>query len=145
MDLHVVHCTEEWKNMAYRNFRINIIFRILILLAMLTALSWSLVTAEYIRIAYLGVLIILLLLEFFYYVDRVNKDLNQFILSIIHDDYTSVFNARSRGRSFHRLYESMNDITKKFRAISKEKETRGQYLYSLIEQVRVGIISYEPT
>lgn len=38
----------------------------------------------------------------------------------------------------------MNDITLRFRALGREKETGGLYLNSLIEQVRVGIISYEP-
>ncbi|MCK5462457.1 MAG: hypothetical protein KAI95_05550 [Bacteroidales bacterium] len=137
--------TEEWRNMVFRNFRIQIIIRILILLASLAACSWSFADAQYLRAVYLGILVMLLLIEFFYYVDRMNKDINQFISSIFHEDYTSVFNARSKGRSFRLLYETMNDITLKYKTLSKEKETRGQYLYSLIEQVRVGIISYEPS
>jgi nitrogen fixation/metabolism regulation signal transduction histidine kinase len=131
--------------MTFKNFRLHIILRIIFLLAVLTALSWSVVKVEYIRIVYLGILAILLVLEFFHYMDKTNKDLNQFIVSIFHDDYTSVFDAAgSRGRSFQSLYSAMNDITQRFRTLSKEKETRGQYLYSLIEQVQVGIISYEP-
>ena len=130
--------------MAFKNYRLNIIIRISILLAGLIVLSWSLVHAEYLKSVYLGLLIIFLAGELFYYTDRVNRDLNQFMMSIFHDDFTTSFDQGSKGRSFRNLYHTMNEITEKFRALSKEKETRGQYLVSLVEQVRVGIISFEP-
>ncbi|MCK4748934.1 MAG: ATP-binding protein, partial [Bacteroidales bacterium] len=113
-------------------------------MAVIIAFAWFIVRSEPIRAVYTGVLILLLALEFFIYTDRLNRDLNQFFMSILHDDYTSVFRERSRGKSFRQLYSTLNDITLKFRSISKEKEMRGQYLFSLIEQVKVGIISFEP-
>ncbi len=130
--------------MVYKNFRINIIIRIIILFAALSACALFIVQSEYIRLVYLLILVVLLLVELFYYIDRVNKDLSQFLISVLHDDYTLAFKEQGRGRSFRGLYKAMNDISLKLKALSKEKETRNQYLFSLIEQVKVGIISYEP-
>jgi nitrogen fixation/metabolism regulation signal transduction histidine kinase len=131
--------------MVYRNFRLNIIVRIIILLGGLTACSLFIVRAEYIRLVYLAILVVLLVVELFIYIDRINRDLSQFLISVLYDDYTLVFRERGRGRTFRGLYKAMNDISLKLKSLSKEKETRSQYLFSLIEQVRVGIISYEPS
>jgi two-component system nitrogen regulation sensor histidine kinase NtrY len=129
--------------MVFKNFRVNIILRILALMCAITAFAWFIVQGEAIRAVYLGMFILILAVEFFVYTDRLNRDLNQFFISIFHDDYTSVFGEWVRGRSFRQLYRIMNDITRKFNSLSKEKETRGQYFFSLIDQVKVGIISFE--
>jgi two-component system nitrogen regulation sensor histidine kinase NtrY len=131
--------------MVYKNFRLNIILRIIILLAALSAIALFIVQAEYIRLVYMAIFVVLLILELFHYIDRVNRDLAQFLISVLYDEYTLAFKEQGRGRSFRALYKSMNDISLKLKTLSKEKETRSQYLLSLIEQVKVGIISYEPS
>ncbi len=131
--------------MGYKNFRLNIIIRIILLFAAITACALFIVQAEYIRLVYLAILVILLVVELFYYIDRVNTDLSQFLISVLHDEYTLTFKEQGRGKSFRGLYKAMNDISLKLKTLSKEKETRNQYLFSLIEQVKVGIISYEPS
>jgi len=131
--------------MVYKNFRLNIIIRIILLVATITACALFIVQAEYVRLVYLALLVILLLVELFYYIDRINRDLSQFLISVLHDEYTLAFKEKGRGKSFRGLYKSMNDISIKLKTLSKEKETRNQYLFSLIEQVKVGIISYEPS
>ena len=130
--------------MVFKNFRLNVIARILALMLAISAFAWFMVQSEFIRVFYTGILILLLAMEFIFYADRLNRDLNQFFISIFHDDFTSTFSVPGRGRSFRQLYGSMNDITRKFKTLSKEKEMRGQYLFSLIDQVKVGIISFEP-
>lgn len=130
--------------MGFRNFRLNIIIRVLVLLAALTACAVFIATSEPIRATYTGLLVLILIIEYFYYTDKLNRDLNQFFVSILHDDFTSVFRERGKGRSFRGLYETLDEITMRFRVLSKEKEMRGQYLHSLIDQVKVGIISFEP-
>ena len=131
--------------MVYKNFRWNIIIRIIMLFAAITACALFIVQAEYVRLVYLAILVILLVVEMFYYIDRINKDLSQFLISVLHDEYTLTFKERGRGKSFRGLYKAMNDISLKLKTLSKEKESRNQYLFSLIEQVKVGIISYEPS
>jgi nitrogen fixation/metabolism regulation signal transduction histidine kinase len=129
--------------MGFRNYRINITIRILVLVVAISAFAWFIVQSEFIRVIYLGILIAGLIIEFFYYSDKVNRDLNQFLSSILHDDFTSRFREKGKGKSFLQLYQTLDRINQKFKSLSKEKETRSQYMFSLIEQVRVGIISFE--
>lgn len=131
--------------MGFKNFRLNIIIRIILLFAAITACAIFIAQARYIRLVYLAILVILMVVELFYYIDRINRDLSQFFISVLHDEYTLAFKERGKGKSYRGLYKAMNDISLKLKTLSKEKETRNQYLYSLIEQVRVGIISYEPS
>jgi two-component system nitrogen regulation sensor histidine kinase NtrY len=131
--------------MVYRNFRLNIIFRIIILLVALSACALFIVQAAWVRLAYLVIFVGLMVIELFHYMDRVNRDISQFLIAVLHDEFTLVFKEKGRGRSFRGLYRAMNDISRKLRTLSKEKETRSQYLFSLIEQVKVGILSYEPS
>jgi two-component system nitrogen regulation sensor histidine kinase NtrY len=131
--------------MVYKNFRLNIIFRIIILLLVLSAIAVFIVQAEYIRLVYLAILLVLLVAELFHYIDRVNRDLSQFLISVLYDEFTLSFKEQGRGKSFRGLYKAMNAISLKLKTLSKEKETRSLYLISLIEQVKVGIISYKPS
>ena len=108
--------------MGFKNFRLNIIIRIIVLILTISAFALFIVQSEPIRAVYIGILIVLLVLEFFYYSDKLNKDLNQFFISILHDDFTSVFKDRRKGNSFKELYGTLDEITLKFRALSTERK-----------------------
>jgi two-component system nitrogen regulation sensor histidine kinase NtrY len=129
--------------MVYHNFRINIIIRITLLFAVLVLLTYWLVDAHYLRSAYLGILTVLLLAELFIYIDRLNKNLTNFFTSVLADDFSVRLSDFRKGRSFKKLYEILNEINEKMKFLSKEKETRSQYLGSLIEQSGVGILSVD--
>ena len=116
--------------MIFKNFRYNIILRVVILFGCLVVLSIVLVNQQYIRAVYLSIAIIILLVEFFYYAEKTNRDLNQFISSILHDDFSASFSDFSKGKSYRSLYQSFNAINHKFRALTSEKETRSRYLHS---------------
>jgi two-component system, NtrC family, nitrogen regulation sensor histidine kinase NtrY len=58
-------------------------------------------------------------------------------------DFTTRFEASSRGKTFDELYEALNRITTLFKNISAEKEAQHRYLEMLVEHVRVGIISVD--
>jgi two-component system nitrogen regulation sensor histidine kinase NtrY len=129
--------------MVYRNFRINIVIRILLIFATLALMAYWLVGGHYLRSAYLGILIILLLAELFIYIDRLNRNLASFFTSILADDYSVRLSDFRKGHSFRKLYEILNAINEKMKFLSKEKETRSQYLGSLIDQSGVGILSLD--
>ena len=129
--------------MVYRNFRINIIIRIILIFAIMVLLTYWMVGGHYLRSAYTGVLIILLLAELFIYIDRLNRNLTSFFASLLADDYTVRLSDFRKGRSFRKLYETLNAINEKIKFLSKEKETRSQYLGSLIDQSGVGILSID--
>lgn len=127
-----------------RSFKLNIIVRLLLITSLLGLLVYFIfVTGQILRSVYLGVFILIAAGEFIWYVDRVNRDLNTFFLSLLQSDFTTTFNETAKGKSFNDLYSTFNQITKRFKALSSEKETQHVYLEALIEHVKVGIISYD--
>jgi len=137
------HSTGESKNMGFKKFKIQVIIRLaIIIIACGFLLSFLIIGEKYIRSFYLGIFVIIALIEFFYYIDRSNRDVANFFQSILNSDFTNVFNAAKKGKSFGYLYENMNKITKKFRELSMEKEIQYLYLQTLIEQANVGLLSF---
>ena len=128
--------------MVFRNFRLQVVVRVLLLTAALTLLVWCVLRGLYLRSAYIGFAVIVLIVEFVRYVDRINHEVKTFLLSISQHDFTSVFSEKGRGRSFDEMHQSLNNITGLFREISSQKEIQHRYLEMLVEHVRVGIISF---
>lgn len=127
-----------------KNFRFNIIIRILVLTLLLALLIYFLLVAEkYLRSVYMGVFLIIAIIEFVWYVDRSNRDFAAFLLALLQNDFTTTFSESNKGRSFNELHSVYNRITQKFKSISSEKEVQHIYLEALVEHVRVGILSYD--
>lgn len=127
-----------------KNFRYNIIFRVLLIALLLALLIYFLLVSEkYLRSAYFAIFLIVAIVEFIWYVDRTNRDFAAFLLALLQNDFTTTFSETAKGKSFNELHSAFNQITQKFKTISSEKEVQHIYLESLVEHVRVGILSYD--
>ncbi|MDB4285827.1 ATP-binding protein [bacterium] len=126
-----------------KNFRLNVIFRVLLLFVAVFAVVYCLLFTRMYVVTFLVSMVLLGLLgELIRYVDKTNRDLASFLLSIRHDDYSTTFTDSRAGRSFSELYESLNVITDKFQEIRAEKETSFQYLQTVVRHVNVGLICF---
>lgn len=129
--------------MASRNFKLHIFFRVIVLACSIsTFLYFLLVYVNYLRSAYLLVLIIAIIAEFLYYINKTNRDLSNFLTGILQNDYSTRFSEKGKGKSFNRLYQTLNRINQQFKKISSEKEAQFLYLETLVEHIKIGIISY---
>ena len=107
-------------------------------------LSYYLFIADkYIRCFYFGFFILALVFELFWYVDKRNRELSTFLSTLLNDDFSSGFRDYKKGKSFKSLYKAMNLITDKFHKISSDREMQFQYLNTLVDHVKVGILSYD--
>jgi two-component system nitrogen regulation sensor histidine kinase NtrY len=129
--------------MVFKNFRFQTILRVLILTACIILFAWCIVHERYLRSIYLGVAVIVILVEFVWYVDRFNRDVKMFMLSLLQRDFTTYYQQSSKGKSFDELYNTLNDISVAFQTISAEKETQHRYLEMLVEHIRVGVLSFD--
>lgn len=129
--------------MVFKNFRFQIILRVLILTAFVVAFAWCIVNERYLRSVYLGVGVIVVLIEFVWYVDRFNRDVKMFMVSLLQRDFTTNYQQTGKGKSFDELYQSLNEISRAFQTISAEKETQHRYLEMLVEHIRVGVLSFD--
>lgn len=129
--------------MVFKNFRLQIILRIIILTVSITLFSWCLVYAFYLRSIYVAIAVIILTIEFIWYVDRFNRDIKTFMLSLMQRDFTTHYKDAGKGKSFDGLYELLNRISGAFKKISAEKEIQFRYLEMLVEHVRISILSID--
>ncbi|HET7179281.1 MAG TPA: ATP-binding protein [Chryseosolibacter sp.] len=129
--------------MVSRNFRLQIVVRVLIIIIVCFLLAWSIVTTHYLRALYAGAALVIAVWEFLSHVDRLNRDFKSFLLSLLHNDFTVHFESSGRSKSFNELYEALNRITGAFKRVSADKEAQHRFLELLIEHLRVGVVSFD--
>lgn len=91
-----------------------------------------------------GIIIILQLTEIFRFVSQTNRKLTRFLESVKYSDFISGFASDNKlGRSFKDLNVAFNEVLEAFRKARSEKEEQGQYLNTVVQQVRTGILSFD--
>ena len=91
-----------------------------------------------------GFIIVLQLTEIFRFVSQTNRKLTRFLESVKYSDFISGFASDNKlGRSFKDLNIAFNEVLEAFRKARSEKEEQGQYLNTVVQQVRTGILSFD--
>ncbi len=128
--------------MTYKNFRINIVIRILLLAAANFLFFYSLNWDFRVTPVLIGVIIIFLVYSLIRYVDRTNRDLTSFLESIRFSEFTRTFKIEGMGASFDELNRAFNDVIDDFQKVRSEKEEHFHYLQSVVQNIDVSIIAY---
>lgn len=90
------------------------------------------------------VIIIIQLVDISRFVSQTNRKLTRFLESVKYSDFISGFTADNKlGKSFKDLNKAFNEVLEAFRKARSEKEEHWQYLNSVVQQVRTGILSYD--
>lgn len=132
-------------NFGFNDFRTRVILRV-VLLGITMALFLYMVTRPNMFFAALltGVIIILQLTEVFRFVSQTNRKLTRFLESVKYSDFISGFASDNKlGKSFKDLNIAFNEVLEAFRKARSEKEEQGQYLNTVVQQVRTGILSFD--
>lgn len=92
----------------------------------------------------MGVITIVQLGELFNFISQTNRKLTRFLDSVRYSDFTTGFTADNKlGKSFRELNIAFNEVFEAFRKTRAEKEEHLQYLNTIVQQVRTGIISFD--
>ncbi len=130
--------------MIYRNFRINIIIRIILLCATIFVFVYTWMNYKlFITPTLVGLFIVIQLYALYKYLDKTNRDLASFLESIRFSEFTRTFQVEGMGSSFDELSRAFNDVIKDFQAVRTEKEEHFQYLQSIVQNIDVSIIAYQ--
>src|SRR5688572_1630423 len=90
------------------------------------------------------VIVILQLTEIFRFISQTSRKLTRFLESVKYSDFISGFTSDNKlGKSFKDLNIAFNEVLEAFRKARSEKEEHWQYLNSVVQQVRTGILSYD--
>ncbi|MCF8225435.1 MAG: ATP-binding protein [Bacteroidales bacterium] len=129
--------------MVFKQFRVNVIIRVL-LLTLSFLLLFLLLNTKYIFTPALVIAaIIYQVWSLIRYVDRTNRELANFLESIRYSEFTRTFSINEAGSSFEALSEAFNDVMKDFQQIRSEAEEHFHYLQSIVQNIDVSILAYQ--
>jgi nitrogen fixation/metabolism regulation signal transduction histidine kinase len=131
--------------MAFNDFRFRIAFRVVLIGLTMSLFVFMLSRPNMLFAAGLTFLIIISqLIELYRFSSQTNRKLTRFLESVRYSDFISGFTSDNKlGRSFRELNEAFNEVLEAFRKARSEKEEHWQYLNTVVQQVRTGILSYD--
>ncbi|MBI9072220.1 MAG: hypothetical protein JEY94_11515 [Melioribacteraceae bacterium] len=126
-----------------KNFKLNLILRILILIVTIFLLFASIFIYNLlIAIILLSFLIVLETYSLIKYVDTTNTELSRFLFSIKYSDFSQSFTQNKLGGSFSNLNNAFNEVIAQFRKTRNEKEEHLRYLQTVVQHINIGLIAY---
>ncbi|ELR72443.1 hypothetical protein C900_01526 [Fulvivirga imtechensis AK7] len=129
--------------MNLKNFRLNILIRVLLMMALTLGLAFVLVSTEwFFTPLVIAILLLITVINLIYYAERMNSELTHFLLSIKQSGFTNIFKGTGKGANQAELSKAFNEVIEEFQKISIEKESQYQYLRTLNENIGVSIISF---
>lgn len=129
--------------MLLKNFRINVIIRILLLSINIFLIIFLIekTTLEISEIL-LMLLFVVQVINLIKYVEKTNQKLKQFLESIRYSDFSCTFTDNALGKSFKTLNKELNNIIEEFKKNRIAKEEQYNYLQTIVQHVPIGIIVY---
>jgi nitrogen fixation/metabolism regulation signal transduction histidine kinase len=129
--------------MISRRLYINILFRVLLIIALSLLLGYFAFKMPSFRISLVtGIAIFLISVNLINYLNNTNRKIKFFFDSVRNDDSNLSFPVDSGERSFSELYNSMNIVNKQIQQLKIENRNQEQYFQILLENVATGIITY---
>src|SRR3954465_12658341 len=127
-----------------RDFRFRIAFRVILIGMTMSLFVYMINHPNMIFAAILtGMIIIGELSELYRFTSQTNRKLTRFLESVKYSDFISGFNSDNKlGRNFKDLNAAFNEVLEAFRKARSEKEEHWQYLNTVVQQVRTGILSF---
>jgi two-component system, NtrC family, nitrogen regulation sensor histidine kinase NtrY len=129
----------------FNDFRFRVAFRVGLLGGTVALAVFMFGRPNMVFAASLMVLIIVgQLLELYRFTSQTNRKLTRFLESVKYSDFISGFAHDNKlGSSFRDLNTAFNEVLEAFRKARSEKEENWQYLNTIVQQVRTGILSYD--
>jgi len=129
--------------MDFKNFRINIIFRVILLIFSIFLLV-KIIDLKHYYVTPIIILILIVLQVVFLikYVEKTNQYLSNFLQAIRFSDFSTSFKVEGLGTSFDNLTKDFNNVINDFKKIRSEKEEHFFYLQNIIEHIEIAIIVF---
>ncbi len=127
------------------DFRFRVAFRIALIGLVMALFTYAINQPNMVFAAGLaGLIIVGQLSELYYFCSQTNRKLTRFLESVKYSDFITGFAADNKlGRSFRDLNTAFSEVLEAFRKARSEKEENWQYLNTVVQQVRTGIISFD--
>ncbi|MBN1187413.1 MAG: hypothetical protein JXB49_34370 [Bacteroidales bacterium] len=128
--------------MVYKNFRLQVIVRVLLLVVSIVLIWITYQRGMYIIPVLLGLILIIQVYSLIQYIDKSNRDIANFLESIRFSEFTRSFEETGKGKSFKALYEAFANVMADFQKVRSEREESLHYLQSVVQNLDVCIIAF---
>ena len=130
--------------MNYKHFRVQVVTRVLLLSASLYLLYYLLQHAKYpATTLVLGLVIAYQIYALIHFVERTNRDLSRFFLSIKHADFSQTYVTGGLGSAFDELKRAFNEVLDSFRSARADSEEQARYLHTVVQHIGIGLIAFD--
>jgi nitrogen fixation/metabolism regulation signal transduction histidine kinase len=131
--------------MGFSSFRVGVLVRVM-LIALTTFLFVYLVSfsEKYVSAVIVAGAIIVEIVELFRFSTVTNKKITKFLESIRYSDFSSSFTHDNKlGKSFKELNMAFSNVAEAFRNERAQKEEHLNYLNTVVQHVRTGLLSFD--
>jgi len=130
--------------MILHRFYVQVIFRVLLLSATALIFTWSWTNLHHLfTFITFGVLFFIQVVLLIFFINRINRDLSRFFVSLKSGDLTTSFTTSTKKNIHEGLQKIVYEILQSIEKVKIEKESHYQYLQQVVEHVDVGLISFE--
>jgi len=126
-----------------KRFYVNCVVRVLLLSGSICLLAFLLFKTAFIAASiFLGLICAYQIFSLLRYVTKTNRDLNRFLLSIKHSDFSQSYTHQLKGSGFDELNKAFSEVTKEFQQAKIEKEEHFRFLQTIIDHVGIALIAF---
>ena len=130
--------------MVFKNFRLNILWRVLVLAIILGSSLYLIIESQYLAGVLIGAMAGISIYNLVYFIEGTQRKVTFFLESIDNSDFTVKFSQDDKyGKTFKGLNTAFNKVLEAFRQTRSEKEEHLQYLNTVVQSVRVGLLSFD--
>src|SRR5688500_7381195 len=129
----------------FKDFRFRVAFRVVLVgLTMFLLVFMAGRQNMFFAAGLMSLIVVGQLVEIYYFISLTNRKLTRFLESVKYQDFISGFATDNKlGKSFKDLNIAFNEVLEAFRKARSEKEEHWQYLNTVVQQVRTGILSFD--
>lgn len=129
--------------MDFRSYRINIVFRIVLILALSMCAFFVIFKTDYWTLSvWIFIAVMFLTISLIRVFEKSRRQLYRFISTIKSNDFSPTFFIDSKSEIDVEMNNVYNEISDVFRNLRDEKEFHHQYLQILIEHINIAIICF---
>lgn len=127
-----------------KNFRLAIFIRVLVIVLLSVGIAYIIVAKPMFFVLLAAfTLLIGTIINLILYIEKTNRDLTHFLLSIRQGAFTESYSSGNRGRHHQQLSDALNEVIQEFAKLNREKELHYQFLQTLNENINVAILSFD--
>ncbi len=127
-----------------RSFALGIAIRVVLIILCAFIGTWFWMAKNFGITIVIGGVLLYLSFNLYYYATALNKKLSRMFDSIQFQDFAITFRAdNTKGDTFKELNNSLNSVIKSFNQVRAEKEASLHFIQAIIQQINVGIFSYD--